>query len=96
MTRSIEGCCNSHRASSWNGAIASTPSQATWLGRDRRDRLDDGFVRPDDREKIAVADDLDRALGGTPQRSFVDVLIVAPGRGWRTTRACTMPSRAIS
>jgi hypothetical protein len=27
--RSIEGCCKSQRASSWNGLIASTPSQVT-------------------------------------------------------------------
>ena len=31
-SRSSEGCCNSQRASSWNGLIGSTPSQATCAG----------------------------------------------------------------
>ena len=38
----------------------------------RRDRLDDGLVGPEKGQKIAVADDFDRALGGAPQGGFVD------------------------
>ena len=96
-SRSSEGCCNSQRASSWNGLSGSTPSQAHMRRRDRRDGFDDRLVGADDRDEIAVADDLDRGPwrrgGSRPRRSTA---IVAPGRGWRTTRACTMPSSVMS
>ncbi len=40
--------------------------------RDGSGGFDDGFVRADNGEKIAVADDLDRAFGGTADRRLVD------------------------
>ena len=65
--------------------------------RDAGRGLDGGLVGAEDRDEITVADDLDRSLGGTADRRLVDLAIVAPRRGWRTTRACACrraPGRA--
>ncbi len=57
------------------------------IWRDGGDGFDDRLVRAEDREEVAVANDLDRAFCGAPQRGLVD------GRDRRVTAGLAHDAR---
>jgi len=62
----------------------------------RRRRVNHGLVGAENRDEVAVADDLDGPFTGTADRVLVDGRYSATTAGWRTTRAYTMPSTFTS